>query len=105
MTFKACVVLTTINSKEQAEKLAKGILEARLAACAQIQVITSYYWWEGKVANDPEYLIYFKTDAAKYKELESRIATIHPYDTPEIIQIPIEAGSSKYLAWIEKETG
>ncbi|MEH2512664.1 periplasmic divalent cation tolerance protein [Nitrobacteraceae bacterium AZCC 1564] len=105
MIFKGCVVLTTINNKEQAEKLAKAVLEARLAACAQIQAITSYYWWEGKVANDAEYLIHFKTDAAKYDALESTILALHPYDTPEIIQLPIEAGSSKYLAWIQKETG
>lgn len=104
MTFQGCVVLTTVNNKEQAEKLAKAVPEARLAACAQIQAITSYYWWEGEIANDAEYLIHFKTDAAKYEKLESTILALHPYDTPKIIQLPLEAGSSKYLEWIQKET-
>jgi periplasmic divalent cation tolerance protein len=100
----ACVVMTTVPSKEQAEKIAIAALEERLAACVQIQAITSYYWWEGKIDNGNEQLIYLKTTKEKYEALEAAILKIHPYDTPEIIRLPVEGGLNKYLAWIVKET-
>jgi periplasmic divalent cation tolerance protein len=100
----ACVVMTTAPSKEQAEKIAMAALEARLAACVQIQAITSYYWWEGKIENGNEQLIYLKTTRDKYEALEAAILKIHPYDTPEILCLPVEGGLKKYLAWMVKET-
>ena len=100
----ACVVMTTAPSKEQAEKIAMAALEARLAACVQIQAITSYYWWEEKIDSGNEQLIYLKTTKEKYEALEAAILKIHPYDTPEIIRLPVEGGLNKYLTWIVKET-
>ena len=102
---RACVVMTTAPDTAHAEKIAKAVLEARLAACAQLQAITSYYWWDGKINNDAEKLIYFKTTTDKYAELEQAIVKLHPYDTPEIIHLPVDAGLDKYLAWIARETG
>ena len=100
----ACVVMTTAPSKEVAENLARAVLGARLAACVQIQQIESHYWWDGKITSDAEQLLYFKTTRDHYAALEQAILRDHPYDTPEIIMLPIEAGSRKYLDWIARET-
>ena|ERR1700744_6504616 len=100
----ACVVMTTAPDKEQADKIATAALKARLAACVQIQAITSTYWWEGKIESADEQLIYLKTTKAKYEALEAAILKIHPYDTPEILCLPVEGGLKKYLAWMAKET-
>src|ERR1700761_4775351 len=102
---QACVVMTTVSKKEQAEKLARAVLEARLAACVQIQEITSYYWWDQKINREPEQLLYLKTPSDKYRELEAWLATNHSYDTPEILQLPVAAGFAKYLDWMQKEVG
>jgi periplasmic divalent cation tolerance protein len=102
---QACVVMTTAPGKEAAEKLAWAVLEARLAACVQIQEITSYYWWDGKINREPEQLLYFKTTSNRYQALEALIVANHSYDTPEILQLPVEAGSKNYLDWMQKEVG
>ncbi len=96
--------MTTVAGKEQAEKMATAVLEARLVACVQIQEITSYYWWDGKINRDAEQLLYLKTTARHYAALEAAIIANHPYDTPEILQVPIERGFEKYLNWMQKET-
>jgi periplasmic divalent cation tolerance protein len=101
---KACVVMTTVSSKEEAEKIARAVLEARLAACVQIQEITSYYWWDDKINREGEQLLYLKTTPDKYHALEALLIANHSYDTPEILQLPIEAGFEKYLGWIQRET-
>jgi periplasmic divalent cation tolerance protein len=101
---EACVVMTTAPDATLAEKIARTVLEARLAACVQIQPITSFYWWDGRINSDAEHLIYLKTTADSYAALEQAIVKIHPYDTPEIIRLPIEQGLAKYLAWVAKET-
>ena len=100
---KACVVMTTVPNKEAGEKLARAALEARLAACVQIQEITSYYWWDNKINRDPEQLLYLKTTADKYQALEALILSNHSYDMPEILQLPVEQGFEKYLGWMRKE--
>jgi periplasmic divalent cation tolerance protein len=100
----ACVVMTTAPDKEQAERIAMAVLEARLAACVQIQAITSYYWWEEKIENSDEQLIYLKTTKDKYETLEAAILKIHPYDTPEILCLPVVGGLEKYLTWMVRET-
>jgi periplasmic divalent cation tolerance protein len=100
---RACVVMTTVPNKEQAEKIARVVLEARLAACVQIQEITSYYWWDEKINCEPEQLLYLKTTSDKYQALEALLISNHSYDTPEILQLPIEAGFEKYLRWMQKE--
>jgi periplasmic divalent cation tolerance protein len=96
--------MTTAPNKEQAEKIARAVLEARLAACVQIQEVTSYYWWDKKINRDAEQLLYLKTTAKHYAELEAAIIANHTYDTPEILQVPVERGFEKYLNWMQKET-
>ncbi len=97
------VIFTTIHSIDEAENLAKQIIEAKLAACVQIlPPIKSYYFWEGKVRNDPEYLLLVKTIEEKYAELEAFINKNHSYDVPEIVAVSSEKVSQKYLAWINE---
>ncbi|RKN39783.1 divalent-cation tolerance protein CutA [Streptomyces hoynatensis] len=98
-------VLTTTDGKEAAEALAKTAVQARVAACAQIDgPIRSVYWWEGEVQADEEWRILYKTTAAKYPDLEAHIKAHHTYDTPEIIVTDIPLGSAEYLAWLDEET-
>lgn len=99
------MVVTTTGSKDEAHRLAAGAIEARLAACAQVDgPISSIYWWEGKAASDEEYRITFKTTAAKYAALEARLKAEHSYDVPEIIGTPLTHGSAAYLGWVTEET-
>ncbi|NEW95748.1 divalent-cation tolerance protein CutA [Rhodopseudomonas sp. BR0G17] len=102
---EACVVMVTAPNKGEAERLAVATLEARLAACVQIQAITSHYWWDGKITSDAEQLLLFKTLPTKFAALRDLITSLHSYDTPEIIQLPVTAGAEKYLGWIRRETG
>jgi periplasmic divalent cation tolerance protein len=95
------VVLTTTASREEAEKLASSLVDARAAACVQIiPGIESFYSWEGRVARDAECLLLCKTTNARYPELEQAILSAHSYTTPEIIALPVERGSAGYLDWL-----
>ncbi len=99
------VVLTTVGTKQFANDLAHSIVNARLAACVQIQAVQSVYRWKGEVCNEPEWLLAIKTTDAKYAELEQHIRTNHSYETPEIVRVPITGGSREYLAWIGECVG
>jgi periplasmic divalent cation tolerance protein len=100
-----CMVITTAPEREEAEKLAQGILENRLAACVQLSDIRSFFFWDGQIQNDDEVSLIIKTTTKRYAALESYIREYHPYDVPEIIQLPITGGSSEYLAWLDATTG
>lgn len=100
-----CVVLTTTDSETAAEELATKVIDARLAACVQIQEIRSFYRWEEKTTKATELLLSIKTRKALYDDLERFIREHHGYQTPEIIQLDVTAGSSDYLDWIDQETG
>ncbi|MFD6274161.1 divalent-cation tolerance protein CutA [Streptomyces sp. NPDC060209] len=98
-------VLTTTDSEEKAHTLARGAVEARLAACAQISApVTSVYRWEGAVETGEERQVLFKTTAERYDELEAHLVAAHDYGTPEIIAVPVVRGSDRYLAWVSAET-
>ncbi|MFE4689162.1 divalent-cation tolerance protein CutA [Streptomyces sp. NPDC056749] len=98
-------VLTTTDSEEKAHALARGAVEARLAACAQIPApVTSVYHWQGAVETAEEWQVLFKTTAARYDELEAHLVAAHDYATPEIIATPVVRGSERYLAWVSAET-
>lgn len=101
----ALTVLTTTDSAEKAEALARGAVEARLAACAQISApVTSVYHWQNAIETAEEWQVLFKTSQARYAELEAHLVAAHDYDTPEIIATPVVRGSAAYLAWIDAET-
>ncbi len=99
-------VLTTVQAREDAQKMAGALVEARLAACVQVVGPTlSTYWWKGKIEKATEWLLLIKTRKELYAQLEQAIKELHPYQTPEIIALPITAGSREYLDWIAKVTG
>jgi periplasmic divalent cation tolerance protein len=101
------VVLITVPSKEVADQVAGVLLEKRLAACVNtIAPIHSRYFWEGSVNADEELLLVVKSRADLFADrLVPAVQAVHPYDTPEIIALPILMGSQRYLDWIEAETG
>ena len=95
------VVLVTAPDLKVARKIARIILNKRLAACANIiPKIESHYWWQGKLESSGEALILFKTTRARLKALEATVLVNHPYETPEIIALSLQSGTEKYLAWI-----
>ncbi|NTU52961.1 MAG: divalent-cation tolerance protein CutA [Chlorobiaceae bacterium] len=100
-----CMVITTAPNREEAEKMAQGILENRLAACVQLSDIRSFFFWDGEIQQDDEVSLFIKTTTKRYADLESYIREYHPYDVPEIIQLPITAGLPEYLAWLDATTG
>jgi periplasmic divalent cation tolerance protein len=98
------VVLTTASSQDEAQTLAKGLVEGQLVACAQLLPMTSVFRWEGKIQQDAEILLLLKAKDSLYEEIQAFILEHHSYDTPEVIQIPIAKGSAAYLGWIAEES-
>lgn len=99
------VVFVSSASADEASKIAKAIVEAKLAACANIvPTVRSIFRWEGKIEDCSETLIMFKTTALCYKRLEEKVKQIHSYAVPEIIGLSIEYGSSEYREWIKEQT-
>lgn len=99
------MVTTTVSRRDTASSLAHAVVEAHLAACAQvIGPIESTYWWEGRVNIASEYAVVMKTAGDRYQELERHILGHHEDVTPEIIATPIVAGSTPYLRWVTTET-
>ena len=97
-------VFTTAESKEDAQRIARTVVEARLAACAQVVgPIESTYWWQGAVETSGEWLCVIKSKREAYEQLEQAILGVHPYEVPEILAVPVVAGSQSYLAWLDEE--
>ena len=95
------VVMTTTETQADGERLAHLLVEANLAACVQIlPQMTSVYRWKGQIEYAKENLILIKTTRNAYPGVEAAINGAHQYETPEIIAIPVEAGSAAYLAWL-----
>lgn len=102
----AIVVFMTAANGEEAARLADMLVGANLAACVQIlPEIESVYRWEGKIERQSEVLLLAKTKKWKFDELEREVRALHSYDTPEIIAVPVTAGSAPYLAWLMQTAG
>ena len=99
-----CMVMTAMASEAAAEMLAQHLVETRLAACVQVMPVKSFYVWQGESRREAEYLLLVKTRAALYAQVEAFIIAHHPYETPEILQLPVTAGSSAYLQWLGAST-
>ena len=99
------VVITTSPDQATAEMIAGQLVEDFEAACVQIvPAIKSFFRWQGKLEHAEEHLMLIKTRADKYDEIESKIRNLHPYEVPEIIAVPVTAGLSDYLIWINDNT-
>ena len=96
------IVQVSAGSVEEARKIAHAVIERKLVACAQFFPIHSVYTWEGNVESDDEQLILMKTRRDVYSELEACIQDVHCYDVPEILAVPVVAGSQAYLSWIDE---
>ncbi len=99
------LVITTTPTEEEASRIAQKIVEERLAACGTVSSsVRSFYWWEERVSDDREFMLFIKTKASLFPKLEERIKSLHSYRVPEIIALPIYAGSEEYLNWITANT-
>ena len=99
----AIIVFMTASSGEEAARLADMLVGAHLAACVQIlPEMESVYRWEGKIERAAEILLLAKTTRSKFEELEREVRALHSYDTPEIIAVPVVAGSARYLEWLSQ---
>lgn len=99
------MILTTWPDRQAALDAAGQLVRDKLAACAQVlPAMTSVYEWRGEAHNDEEYLMLIKTTAARYAELEASLRAQHPYEVPEIVAVPIQAGLEEYLEWIDTQT-
>ena len=102
---QAIMVLTNLPDLEVARALARSVVEQKLAACVNIfPGVQSVYRWQGVLEEAAEYTLSIKTTPARYAELELAIKRQHPYALPEVIAVPIVAGSADYLNWIAEET-
>lgn len=98
-------ISTTTETREEAQRIARYLVDQKLAACVQITgPIESTYRWKGKVETAAEWLCLIKTHESLFKKVEAAIKKLHPYETPEIIAVPIVRGSKEYLKWIDDET-
>jgi len=104
MDNKYCVIITTYEHKEEAGILARLLVDERLAACVQMFPIESVYFWNGQVRDGAEIVLFIKSKTVLFERVQAVIRDHHPYEVPEIIQIPITAGLPDYLRWIEEST-
>jgi periplasmic divalent cation tolerance protein len=95
------VVLTTVGQLADAHRLARAMVEQKLAACAHISEIESFYTWDGEVRNDREWRIQFKTRTALYAHLEEALRAMHPYKLPGILALRADHVSAEYAGWID----
>lgn len=98
------IVLVTCATLEEARKIARAVVEKHLAACVNVvtHAVESFYTWEGKLEDSSEYLLIMKTSEERLGELQKEVVSLHSYDTPEFIVVPVAAGSEKYLQWVEE---
>ncbi len=99
------LIYITCENTEEAESIASALLQERLIACANIiERIQSMYWWKGEIQKDTETLLIAKTTEALVEKLIDTVTTIHSYECPCVVALPIDDGNPEFLSWIEKET-
>ena len=95
------VALTTVAGEEDAVRLARALLDRRLAACVNVLPgVRSLYRWKGAIEDDREHLLVIKTSAGRYPALAAAFEELHPYEVPELLALPVEAGAERYLSWL-----
>jgi periplasmic divalent cation tolerance protein len=103
--MSAVFVQVTAGSAEEAWTIARALVERKLAACAQVFPIRSCYEWQGEIQDDSEVMIFVKSRLDLYSEIEACVKELHSYDVPEILALPVVAGSEGYLRWIDDVVG
>ncbi|HKU63804.1 MAG TPA: divalent-cation tolerance protein CutA [Rhizomicrobium sp.] len=98
------VLLTTTPNREEAHRIAKLLIDEKLAACVQLLPIESFYVWQGKTQNEAEILLLVKTRSPLFDAAIARIKAVHSYTVPQIVAIPFTAGFSGYFDWIGEST-
>jgi len=105
MSGKFVIIMVMCATRGEAKKIAGSVLKKRLAACANIMGgVESRFWWKGSLDKAGETLLMMKTKKANFKKIEREVKKLHSYEVPEIIAVPIIAGSKDYLDWIRKST-
>lgn len=102
--MKAVIVQTTTSNEEEAKKIAKILIQDKLAACVQLKDFESLYNWDGKLCCERETLLSIKTKKELFSKVKSKILELHSYDTPEIIELDISNISEDYLKFIKENT-
>ncbi|MDQ3776177.1 MAG: divalent-cation tolerance protein CutA [Pseudomonadota bacterium] len=96
------VIMATCPDAESADRLSRGLVEGRLAACVNVlPEVGSVYRWQGTIERSRETLLLIKTTCGRYEAVEAFICAGHPYELPEVIAVPIERGSAAYISWLE----
>lgn len=97
------VIYVTVKNKAEAKKITQGLLKARLVACVNVVgAIESHFWWQGKIDQASEVFLIIKTKQKLFEKIVSKVKLLHSYENPEIIALPIVAGSWPYLKWIDE---
>jgi periplasmic divalent cation tolerance protein len=100
------VVLSTVGTAEDAERIARALVEGGLAACVNVvPAVTSIYRWKGKLEREEERLLVIKTRAERFEALREALVALHPYDVPEVLALPVSAGHEPYLEWLDGNVG
>lgn len=102
---RLAVVITTTETKADADRIARELVERHLAACVQVEgPITSHYGWAGKLQAEQEYRLMIKTRRSVWESLRDKLAEIHPYEEPEIILLDVPDAAPGYLSWVVDQT-
>jgi len=98
------VALSSVATAEDAERIARALVERRLAACVNVVPgVVSHYRWKGELCRDEERLLVIKTRAERVGELRAALVELHPYEVPELVALEISAGLEPYLAWLDEQ--
>ena len=99
------VAVSTVNKPEDAERIARALVERGLAACVNVVPgVVSIYRWKGQIEREGELLLVIKTRTERIEALREALVTLHPYEVPELIVLPIMGGHAPYLAWLDENT-
>ena len=106
MTTGPLLVLSTVASAEDANRIAAALVEGELAACVSVlPPLRSFYRWKGELQREEEHLLLIKTRGERFEELRQALVAMHPYDVPEVLAVAVAAGHEPYLDWLARGSG